>query len=63
MHIVCPTCENSSFQDFTVTANGGNEMTKDKALAFAIEEGEDSILVSISCDKCDFRTSRTIIKQ
>lgn len=57
----CPDCGNSNFDDFAVTS-GGNPVTKDMALAFAVKEGEGSMLVSINCQKCDFSTSRTILR-
>jgi predicted nucleic-acid-binding Zn-ribbon protein len=58
----CPDCGNSTFEDFNVTS-GGTQMTREMALAFAVREGEESLLVSIDCQKCDFTTSRTIVKQ
>jgi hypothetical protein len=61
--LACPTCGNNTFSDFTVTEGSGDEIGKERALSFAVGQGDGHILVSISCDICEFRTSNTIIRQ
>lgn len=58
----CPSCGNSNFEDFTVTSHG-EQVTRDTALAFAVRQEEESMVVSVDCQVCDFSTSRTIVKR